>query len=280
MLAAFFAAIFGGSADVLNKLLLGKMKLGFRNYLPIIFSLLAIISLFFLPINFYFNAAALSVKYLIIFLVMVASAGIWNYLLAKSLEVEPLHEYEVIVLMSPLITVILAAIFLPSERNIIIFVAGLVSSLVLAVSRFRKDHFVVSKTAKQTLLAIFFVALESVCLKILLDFYSPALLYFVRVIILAIVFLAVYRPSFKLFRDLKTLIILIITALLGSFLMILKYYALQSIGLVLTTIIMLIVPLITYIASYYYFNEKKNFAKDLICAIVIVVCIILSLIYK
>lgn len=280
MFAALLAAIFGGSGDVANKIILGRMKLGAKNYLPLIFLFLTLISLIFLPINYYFSHDALSTWNIIVFVIMLVSAAIWNVLLAKSLETEPLHEFEVIILMSPFITVVLAAIFFPSERNIVTFLAGLISSAVLVISRFSRDHFVVSQTAKRTLLAVAFVAIESVCVKYLLNFYSPALLYFLRVLILTVSFLLIYRPDFTLLESAKNFNILLVTALLGTGTMILRYYAYESIGVVLTTIILLLAPLITYIASYYYFGEKKNFHKDLICAVVIVACIILSLIYK
>lgn len=281
MLQAFIAAIFGGSADVVNKVLLGKMKLGIKNYLPFVFCLLSIISFFLIPLNFSFDKSqAFSVVNITIFIIMIISAAVWNVMLAKSMETEPLHEYEVIILISPLMTVILAAIFLPSERSPIIFFAGMLASVVLVISRFRKDHFVVSRAAKRTLLAVLFIAIEAVCLKILLNFYSPPFLYFLRVIILTIIFLMIYEPDFKLLKNFNLTKILIITSLFGTGVMVLKYYAFQRIGLVPTTIILLLAPVITYIASYFYFNEKRNFDRDLICAVVITACIIFSLIFK
>lgn len=280
MIQAFIAAIFGGSADVVNKILLGKMKLEIKNYLPIIFIILTVISLFLVPINFHFDSQALSLKMIIILIIMLVSAGIWNVLLAKSMQTEPLHEYEVIILTSPFVIVLLATIFLPAERNIVTFIAGIVSSLVLVLTRIQKHRIAISKTAKQTVLAVLLIGVESVCLDMLLDFYSSPLLYFIRVLILAITFSIIYRPDLSVLRKFETVKLLLLASLMGTGVMVLKYYALQSIGLVLTTIILLIAPLITYIASYFYFKEKKNFARDAICAIVISICIIASLIIK
>ena len=280
MITAFFAAIFGGAGDIINKTILGRMKMGIKNYLPLVFLLLTLVTLIFLPINFYFNHDAFLFWNIVVFVIMLASAGVWNVMLAKSLETEPLHEYEVIVLMSPFITVVLAAIFFSSERHIIAFLAGLISSAVLIISRFNKDHLVISRTAKMTLFAVFLIAVESICIKWLLNFYSPALLYFIRVLILTIIFMAFYRPDFSILKNAKNFNLILISAILGAGVMILRYYAFGSIGLVPTTIIMLLSPLFTYIASYYYFNEKKNFKKDLICAVVIIACIMISLIHK
>lgn len=280
MIFAFIAAIFGGMADVFNKILLGKMKIGTKNYLPIIFIMLAIVSLFLIPLNFHFSAEALNWKLILVLILMIVSAAIWNVMLAKSLETEPLHEYEVIILMSPLVTVVLAAIFLPIERNLVIFLAGVISSLVLVLTRFRRHHFVVSQTAKQTMLAVLLIGVEAVCLKVLLNYYSPTLLYFIRVLILAIVFLLYYKPDFTILKSFNLTKIMILTVLMGTGMMVLRNYAFQSLGLILTTIIMMIAPLITYIASYFYFQEKKDFGRDAIAAVVISICIIASLILR
>lgn len=280
MFFAFIAAIFGGSADVVNKILLSKMKMALKDYLPIVFIILAVISLFLVPMNFHFDPQAFSLKMILILIIMIISAGIWNVLLTKSMQTEPLHEYEVIILTSPFVVVLLAAIFLPSERNLVTFIAGIISSLVLVLTRFRRHHFVVSKTAKQTMLAVLLIGVEAVCLKMLLNFYSPSLLYFIRVLILAITFSVIYKPDFSVLKKFETAKLLILASLMGTGVMVLKYYAIQNIGLILTTIILLIAPLITYIASYFYFKEKKDFGRDAICAIVISICIIASLIIK
>jgi drug/metabolite transporter (DMT)-like permease len=280
MIQAFVAAIFGGSADVVNKILLGKMKIELKNYLPIVFIILAVISLFLVPLNFYFDSQAMSLKMMVILIIMIVSAGIWNVLLTKSMQTEPLHEYEVIILTSPFVIVLLAAIFLPAERSLVALIAGVISSVVLVLTRIQKHHLAISKTAKQTMLAVLLIGVESVCLKLLLDFYSPSFLYFIRVAVLAIVFTSIYKPDFSVLKKIETVKLLVLAGLMGTGVMVLKYYALQSIGLVLTTIILLIAPLITYIASYFYFKEKKNFARDAICAIVISICIIVSLILK
>lgn len=281
MLQAFMAALFGGSADVVNKILLGRMKIAIKDYLPLIFIILTITSLLFVPFNFNFEAdKVFSLNYILVFILMIISAGAWNILLSKSMQVEPLHEYEAIVMISPLFTIIMAEVFLPVERSLVVFVAGLVASIVLVASRIRKDHLVISHAAKRTLLAVLFIAIESICIKYLLGAFSPSLLYSSRVFVLAIAFLIIYKPDFRLLKNFSVLRMLILASLMGCGVMILKYYAFQRIGLAVTTIILLFAPLVTYFASYYYFNEKRNFKKDLICAIIILFCVIASLVYK
>jgi len=281
LLEAILAAIFSSGGDVTTKSILGQLKVGFKNYLPLCFLMLAIISLLFVPAGFYFHAPqAFSVSSIIISIIMILAAVTYNVLLAQSLETEPLHEYEVIVLLSPLITVILAGIFLPAERNLFTFLIGIVASVVLVASRFHEDHFVVSMAAKRTMLAVVLIGIEAVCTKILLEFYSPALFYFLRVTILTIIFIICYKPDFSILKKISVLKIFILSSFCGVATMVLRYYAYKNIGLVPTTIILLLAPMLTYFASYFYFQERRNFRRDLICAIAITACIIVTLVYK
>ncbi len=280
MLQAILAAISGSAGDVSNKFLLSKLKIPVKDYLPFIFSILTIISLFLIPVNYHFDGQALSFKYILLLLLMIACAATWNILLAKSLQNEPLHEYETIILMVPLITVLLAAVFLPVERNLHVFIAAIVASLALFLSRIKKHHFQASQNAKRTFMAVILIAIESVALRQLLNFYSPPLLYFIRVLILAIVFFIIYKPDFKILLEKPIVRGLILSASFGTGVMVLKYYAFQQIGVVQTTMILLLTPIMTYFASYFYFKEHRNFKRDIICAGVVVLCIIYSTVVK
>lgn len=281
LLSAFIAAVCSAGIDTTNKFLLAKLKMPLKYYLPYIFGFLVIISglvLFFIksPIG----AGAFSFHYIFLFLVMIAAAVSWNILISESLQTEPLHEYELIILMTPLITIILATVFLPAERNIHIFLAGIVSSLALIGAKMKRHHLVLSKSAKRTLLAVFFIALESVLLRQLLVVFTPPVLYFIRVIVVAIVFFWMFKPDTNVLKHRQAVTGLIIAALFGAGLMILKYYAFIKIGVSKTTIILLLGPVLTYLSSYFYFHERKDFRKDLIAAGIIVGCIIYSLAVK
>ena len=281
MLSAFIAAICSAGIDTTNKFLLAKLKMPLKYYLPYIFAFLVIISgliLFFVksPIG----AGAFSFHYIFLFMLMIAAAVSWNILISESLQTEPLHEYELIILMTPLVTIILATVLLPAERNIHIFLAGIVSSLALIAAKMKRHHLILSKSAKRTMIAVFFIALESVLLRQLLVVFTPPLLYFIRVIVIAIVFFWMYRPDASVLKHRAATIGLIIAALFGAGLMILKYYAFVKIGVSKTTIILLLGPVLTYFSSYFYFHERKDFKKDLVAAGIIVICIVYSLAVK
>ncbi len=277
MFLAFLAAISGSADDIANKHLLGKLKLPLKEYLPFVFLVIGIMCFFTFRIGYHFDQRALSFWNLILFATVIVTSIGWNTLLAKSLQTEPLHEYETIILMTPIATVLFAAIFLPAERNIHILVAGIVASLALFISHFRKHHFELTKTARQTLLAVFLIAIEAVVLRNLLNFYSPALIYAIRVWILTLVFVAIYKPDWKILIIKPVFQGVMIASLFGIILMILKYYCFAKFGVVATTMVMLLAPVLTFMASYFYFSEHRNFRRDMTCATVVVGCIIYAL---
>jgi drug/metabolite transporter (DMT)-like permease len=276
MIQAIIAALFGAAGDVTNKKLLGELKVKPGEYLSFVFLFITIISLFLSPLNFHLDSRAFALPYIALFLLMVGVAVAWNLLIAKSLQSEPLHEYESIILLIPLFTVLLASVFIPGERNLAALIAGLVSSGALLFARFKNHHFVITKNVKRTGLAVLLVAIESICLRFLLDFYSPTLLYFIRVLIMSTAFLIYFKPDFGILKIQPILRNLIISAFCGTGLMVLKYYGFQQIGVVRTTIVLLLGPITTMAASYFYLGEHRNFKRDAICAAVVIACIVFA----
>lgn len=280
MLSAFLASLSLAGNDVVLKYLLGKLRLPLKYYLPYVFLFLTLISAVALRIDSEILPGAFGLGFLALFAVMIAVAALWNVLVAESLQTESLSEYELILLMTPLVTIILAAIFLPAERNIHVFMAGIVASLALVATRIRKHHLVFSKSAKRTMMAVILMSIESIVLAKLLEAYAPPVLYFARVFVIGIVFFYIYRPDTNVFKHRDATTGLVLAAILGSLLMILKYYAFRSIGVTETTIILLLGPILTYLASYFYFHERRDFRRNLVGAGVISACIIYSLLLK
>ncbi len=280
MLFAFLASFLSAGEDIINKIILGKMKVALEEYLPIAFAFITVISLFLVPINFRFDSNALSIPHLLVFALLLISSTIWNTLLAKSMKTEPLHEYEAIILTVPLATVIMAMVFLPGERNINAIIAGIVSTLALLIFKFKRHHLNFTKSASRTALAVIFIAIEAICIKTLLADLSPALLYFARVFFLTIIFHIIYKPNYSILQIKPIRMGLMAASLIGATLMILKYTAFAEIGVVHSTIILLLAPLLTYLGSYFYFKERRNFVPDLACAGVTIACIIYATLAK
>jgi uncharacterized membrane protein YdcZ (DUF606 family) len=190
----------------------------------------------------------------------------------QGIQKEDLHEFELIMLLTPLATVIFATIFFPAERHISIFVPGLIAASALIATRFRRHHIVITKTAWRTIISMVLLAFESILIKELLGAMSPVALYFARTLIIAVVFFALYKP--KVFAiDRGAYAMTIMSAVFGVLQMVLKFYGFQNLGVIETTMILVLGPLIVYMASAYFFKEKFQ-NRDIAAAAVVVLCIL------
>lgn len=279
MLTALLAALGISGSDITSKKILDEKEYPIKRYLPLLFLLLAIITAFFVPFSFHFDAPkAFSLKYLIIFAAMIFAAVNWNIRFYTSIKKETLHEFELVLLLTPITTVILASIFYKDERDVGLFIAALIASNALLLSRIQKRHIILTQNIKRTLLAMLFMAVEVLLLKTLLNAYSPTFLYLVRTAILFLVYVIIYKPRMTDYRpDIPLLLLIIVNSAFGVLQMVMKYYSYHALGIVETTTILLIAPILVYAVSYFYFLERRNFKKDAIAAIVIIGCVIYTI---
>lgn len=273
MLEAVIASIGYAGGVVVDKIVLSKFRVPVMRFIPLLFIWLAVITAIFVPLwgRFDFDQFTNS-KYILLFLAMILVAVIWNIFYYRGIQREEIHEFELIMMLSPLITIVFAEIFLPSERSLPIFLAGLIASGALIATRFRHHHLKISTTTWQTILAMVLMSGESIIIKNLLAIMSPVTLYFIRTAIIAIVFLIMYRPKLlAMSREAYALIIL--SGIFGVVQMVLKFYGFVNLGVVETTLILILGPFSVYFVSGYYFKEKI-YKRDIFAAAVVVGCIL------
>jgi drug/metabolite transporter (DMT)-like permease len=273
MLEAIISSIGYASGIVADKIILSKKKVPVMRFVPLLFIWLCVITAIFVPKWGWIKwNELLSTKLLILLVLMVVIAVIWNIYYYRGIQKEEIHEFELIMLLSPLVTIIFAEIFLPKERDLSVFIAGLIASLALIITRFRHHHLKVGKTAWFTIFAMVLMSLESIIIKELLSVISPVSLYFIRTLIIAIVFLLLYRPKlFEISRDVFGLTI--ISAIFGVVQMVLKFYGFANLGVVETTMILVLGPFLVYFFSFFYFKEKL-YKRDIFAALVVVASIL------
>lgn len=279
MIAALLSSIGYAGSVIADKTILAIFRLPIKIYIPLTFTVLAIFSLIFLPFFGFVDFGRINFIYIVLFLVMIVIAIIWNIFYYQSLQKENLHEFELIMLLSPLATIIFAEIFLPSERNLGVTIVALLASTTFVLSRLRGHHIVLSKTAKKTILAMLLMSFESILFKELLVVFSPVALYFARTALIAVVFLFVYRPSFGQVH-LRPMLFTLASASFAFINMVLKLYGFEKLGVIETTMILLLGPLLVYAFSYYYFRERRYYKYDIACAIVVILCIIYTAVIR
>lgn len=273
MLEAIIASIGYAGGVIIDKIVLSVYSVPVRRFIPWLFIWLAVITGFAVYIfKGSFNHAALSSNNLILFGAMIAVAFTWNLYYYQGIQREAVHEFELVMLFGPLATILLAEIFLPSERSVATFIAGIIASLALLLARVEKKHLRLSPYWKQLFVATFLMAFESILLKKLLAVYDPTTLYLARTAILAVAFIIVFRP--KLLQVSKSAYALTIaSAFFGVIQMVLKFYGFQNIGVVETTLILILGPVLVFFISNFFFKERLQ-KKTAISALVVIACVL------
>ncbi len=279
MIQAFLASIGYAGGVVVDKVVLSRYRLPVKRFVPLLFIWLAIITVFLLPAFGHIDWPLLeSGKYIALFVLMIVVAITWNTFYYRGIQDGEVHELEFIMMMTPLVTIILSEIFLPSERNLSIFVAGIIASLALIASRFRHNHLQISKNTGIIVLAMVLSSAESIIIKLLLDTMSPASLYFARTAVMAIIFLIMWRPKL-LAMPAKCFAYTIISAAFGVLQMVLKFYGFAKLGVAETTLFLVLGPFLVYFFSAFYFRENIK-KRDIIATIIVVGAIIYVSFFK
>lgn len=273
MLEAIIASLGYAGGVVADKFILSKYRVPVMRFIPLLFIWLAIITAVFLPRWGSFDLATLeNWRYIALFIAMIVTAVVWNILYYQGIQKEDLHEFELIMLLSPLVTIIFATIFLKSERSWGIFIPGIIAASALLATRYRRHHMAITKTAWRTIIAMALFSFESILIKELLGAFSPVALYFVRTAVIAIVFTVLYRPKL-LAMPRNAFALVILSAIFGVVQMVLKFYGFSNLGVVETTMILVLGPFLVYIASSAFFKEHYH-KRDILAAAVVVLCIL------
>jgi len=279
MLQAFFAAVGYAGGIVVDKVVLSQYRIPVKRFVPLLFIWLATITAFLLP-----KFASVdwplfgTTKYLLLFLAMFAVAITWNSFYYRGIQSEEIHEFELVMLLSPLVTIVLSEIFLPSERNVELFIAGAIASVALIFSRFKHHHLQITKNTSIIFIAMFFMSAESIIIKMLLDVFSPVALYFIRTAVMAVIFLLFWRPKL-LSMPARCFAYTIISAVFGVIQMVLKFYGFAKLGVVETTVILVLGPFLVYFFSAFYFKENLK-KRDIISALIVIASVIYITLFR
>jgi len=273
MFEVIIASLGYAGGVIADKFVLCKYRVPVMRFIPLLFIWLTIITAVFLPRWGSFNLDLISDwKYIALFVLMILIAICWNLLYYQGIQKEDLHEFELIMLLSPLMTIIFATVFLPAERDWGILVPGIVATGALLATRFRGHHVRIGKVAWRTIIAMILMSLESILIKELLGAFSPVTLYFARTAVIAVVFLITFKPKLlEMHRNAFALAIL--SAVFGVVQMVLKFYGFQSLGVIETTMILVLGPFLVYLASSAFFKEHL-YKRDVFAAMTVVLCIL------
>jgi len=264
---------------ILEKKTLKKKNINYKNYTVYSFLAIVIVSIPFLFFFWQLKPEALQLKNLIILFLISIIALLANLFIFYSLKRETLTEFEPIALMQPLFTILLAFILsffisaYSNERNPVILVLALIASISLITAHIKRNHLVYNKYIIAALLGAFLFATELVLSKLILPYYSSWTFYFLRCLIILIIALILFRPSFKKI-DKQSHYMVWAVSLLWIIFRVILYYSYETFGIIYTTIVLSVLsPILIFLFARIFLKEKMT-RKQIISAVIIVLCVI------
>ncbi len=277
----FYLPLIGSVAlaagTVLERFVLKVKKIDVNLYQ--VTSFLAII-LSLLPFLYFFwkvDSAALEPKNIALFSIVVLFSIIANLLVFYSLKGEKVVNLEPARALEPMFVILFALVFSfffdgDYERNWKIIIPALIASISLMASHVERHHLRFNKYFILAILGSIFFALELVVSRKILDFYSPIAFYFLRCLFIFLISLIALRPNFSKL-DKKNGFYILITGVIWSVYRVFEYYGYLTIGIVFTTLILMLGPVFIYIFAHIFLKEKMSW-KNFVTSIVIVASIL------
>lgn len=269
LLISAFAQVGG---VLLDKIVLTRRQVSQHVFVPAVFLLLFVLTLILFPFLGKVSPLIFTPYYLVIFALMILSAIVWNFFYYRGVQAEKVHEFELILMFQPLLTIVLAALFLKGEQNVHTMVAAIVAALALVAAHLNENHLQFSTGAKCLICATVFMSVELILIKILLNVLSPVALYTIRTAIIFVFFYLYYKPDLFKMSNTNTALILF-SAFFGVSQMVTKFYGFEKYGVVYTSLILILSPLLVYIISTIFLHERLKL-RTIISAVVILLCIV------
>lgn len=265
------AALAGGT--IFERRILKKRKIDIKFYQ--VTSFLAI-SLAMLPLLYFFwriDAGALELKNIVIFGLVVLFSIIANLFTFYSMKWEKVSNLEPAKILEPLFIIILALAFSffaegLYERNLNVIIPAILAAVALIFSHIKKHHLEFNKYFLAAIAGSFFFGLELVTSRLILDFYSPISFYFLRCLSIFLISLVAFQPKFE-HLDNKVKKEIFITGILWVIYRIMIYYGYLKLGVIFTTLMIMLGPIFIYFFAWKFLKEKINW-RNIVAAIVII----------
>jgi len=272
-------AVLGFAGGVLtSKFELSKRKVPISVHAPLLFLLLCFVTGMIMIATgqkVMLPDVVFGPSYIIAFIIMICVAVAWNVFYYQALSKENIQEFDLIIVTEPLVTIALAGVYLSSERNPTVLLLALIAAIALIFAHMRHHKVRIDRYAKELIVAVFLMGVEVLIIKYLLGAFSPISLYFWRTLFVFGALYAMYRPDFKKVA-LRDFTIIFIDALFGVLQMVARYYGYNIGGVVVTTLALLLGPVIVEVYSLSVMKEKVS-SKSVLAFVVVCLCVLISI---
>ncbi len=266
-----------GTGTILEKIILKKRKIDIRLYQTA--SFLAI-TLLMIPLLYFFwklDGEAFTLKNILIFVAIIISSVLANVFALYSIKWEKVTNLEPAKLFEPLFVIcltLLFGLFISGfyETNTKFLLPALIAGLAILFPHIKKEHLRLNKYFIAALLGSLFFALELVLSKLVLDFYSPITFYFLRCLFVFLISLILFRPKFSSL-DKKISFKIFIVAGIWIVYRLAVYFGYSKYGIIFTTLITMLAPIVIYILANRFLKEKLNW-KNILSSAIILGCVV------
>lgn len=273
MLPGLIATLAQTLGITVDKIGLSKKRIPIKVFIPVLFFFLA---LFTLPLICWLGGIdwnqLFTPKYLFLYIVMIILAFGWNILYYVGIKAEQVQEFELILMLNPLLVILLATMFFKEERDLQVLLASFIAAMALIFAHVRREHLQFSKGAIYLLGCVVIMSIETIFHRFLLEIFSPASLYFSRTLILFIIFVLFYHPKVSRIKS-KAIFLVAATSLLGVIQFVARFYGYRDFGVIITTLMLTIAPILVYFVAYTYFKERVR-KRMIISGLIILAAII------
>jgi drug/metabolite transporter (DMT)-like permease len=271
MLSAFLAALMNPIEVIGSKSSMKRLRINYAAFASVEMAFIFFIGL--LPFFLWgeITAEFFTPKYLLSFAAIIIFGFLHNMFYFLALSKEDLCVIQPVAMLEPFASVALATIIFPDERNWAVFGLAVVASLALVASRIERKKFKVSKYTLTMLGYVACFAAEGIFIKIVLDTINPIALYILRVGLIAYLLLFYFKPNLKVFGEkrIASLLVVAVAVLIEFFS---RYAAIESLGIVKSSLIFLLGPVLVLLGSKFYLKEKYTL-KMVLADLIIVACI-------
>ncbi len=267
------AAIFTAAGAASLKWYLNRSPLDVKTIICVAFIFCFLLTALLVPWFGSLDERIFEPRILLLFLVVAGMGLTQNYFTLKGLRTNSLHEYELIDILAPIFTIVLAAMAYADERGPVRLALALLASTAFLITHLKSRHIRFKRADRWLMYAVFVMAIERVLVKPIFALGSPVALYTIRNGIIALVLLVLFRPRLDKIALRDWLSIGGVTAFIVAGGMLL-WVSISQFGIVFTELIMLLAPLLTVVFSVLFFKERWSFRQGVGFA-VILVCIAL-----
>ena len=275
-LLAIIAAALQAGSFTLDKVILSIRGVNYRTYTglsyPLIFAITLVV---FLLVRPPFSLQLVSGHLMWFFLALIILSVVTNLIFYRALDHDRLGEIQTIDLFGNLPTILVATFLFNDERNLFIIVPAMVASCALVWAHWQHHRLVIARgTVPFVVWTVTGHPLAASVSKLLLRAWNPIVLELMRSGAMAVVLGFIFSHEIKK-ASLRTDLLLVITNILTTLAFILFYFSYQRLGIVHTTLLFSLQPILVYIASLVLLKEKLQ-PKKLVAFCIVLICIIVA----